>query len=334
MGFLRRLLGSKASAASSGSTRDLSPLPLTWRDDTTMPIADWEAARESGPPRGDDGAANTYWWRAAWTWVEALRVHLGSAYAIEHSDNFVMLSPLTAKARQLALAYCERSRRRILQSLQGVAASWGHGPHVVLIFDGQDAYYDYIGNYYPERGEFAMSSGMFLQHGYGHFVFDASEPTTMEPIIVHELTHCLLAPLPLPAWLNEGTAVNMEKQLTPNWQDPRQGIFAHREHAKQRAKFWTAATIQQFWSGKSFLRPDEGCSLSYDLAEELTRLIARDFDKYRAYMNAAHRNDAGEKAARAILDFTLGDLAAAVLGPGEWAPDAKSWREGTERGQF
>ena len=109
----------------------------------------------------------------------------------------------------------------------------------------------------------------------------------MEPIIAHELTHCLLAPLKIPAWLNEGTAVNMEKQLCPGAVDRHRGIFVHREAARRRAEFWNAETIQEFWSGKSFNRPDEGCSLSYELAEELTKLIARDYTLYRSYMNDA-----------------------------------------------
>jgi hypothetical protein len=175
---------------------------------------------------------------------------------------------------------------------------------------------------------------MFIQHGYGHFVFRSSSVNTMEPTIAHELTHCLLAPLPIPAWLNEGTAVNMQHQLSPHYVDPRQrGSMLH-EAVRDRAEFWNTETIQQFWSGKSFMRPDKGSALSYDLAEELTKLIARDYDRYRAFMNSANREDAGVGAAASTLGFTLGNLATAVLGEGAWEPDPARWQEGTERGQF
>jgi len=315
------------------SRRPVAP-SLQWREDTTYPIVDWKAAREQFESQAESTAPEDYWSNAAHAWLEALVAHLGDQYTVQESEHFSVLSGLADKQSKLAAEFCERSRRRILRDLEGIAAPWGNGPHVVMIFNTEDEYYEYIGNYYPKTGEFAMSSGMFIQQGYGHFVFVASDLTRMEPIIVHELTHCLLAPLPIPAWLNEGTAVNMENQLSPRYVDPRQGIFVHREIAQKRAAFWNNATIQEFWSGKSFKRPDEGCALSYDLAQELTRLIARDYAKYRAYMNSAERGDAGSQAAIEVLDFALGDLTGAVLGPGTWEPDPEAWNEGTERGQF
>jgi hypothetical protein len=307
---------------------------LQWHDDTTFPIVDWKEAQASFESLEDSTPPGDYWSDVAHAWLEALKAHLGGRYTIQQSEYFAVLSGLQGKQLKLAVDFCERSRRRILRDLAGIATPWGHGPHVVLVFNTEDEYYDYVGNYYPKKGDFAMSSGMFIQHGYGHFVFVASDLTRMEPIIVHELTHCLLAPLPIPAWVNEGTAVNMEKQLTPQWVDPGQGIFVHREIAEKRAAFWNAETIQEFWSGKSFKRPDEGCSLSYDLAQELTRLIARDYSKYRAYMNSALRSDGGSQAAMEAFGFSLEDLTSAVLGPGPWAPDPEAWNAGTERGQF
>jgi len=312
----------------------ISPLHLQWQGDTTMPIVDWKEARLQSKHLEDASALGYFWWSAAMTWLEALRAHMGDRYRIASSNSFAVLSSLEGRPLQLVLESCERYRKRILHSLDGIASSWGHGPHVVLIFDDIDAYYDYVGNYYPDGGTYAMSSGMFIQHGYGHFVFRSSSVNNMEPTIAHELTHCLLAPLPIPAWLNEGTAVNMQHQLTPRYVDPRQRSSMLREAARDRAEFWNADTIQEFWSGKSFLRPDKGNSLSYALAEELTRLIARDFDSYRAFMNSAHRDDAGVEAAASTLGFTLGNLAGAVLGDGAWEPDPTRWQEGTERGQF
>lgn len=336
MQFLRRIFkrtDNSLAADAANHGRQISPLHLEWRSDTTMPVADWNAAHRQAKQHQDGSALDDYWWSAAFAWLEALRAHLGDHYRIESSDSFAVLSSLEGRQLQLAIASCERYRKRILRSLDGIASSWGHGPHVVLIFDDIDTYYNYVGNYYP-GGTFAMSSGMFIQHGYGHFVFVRSDLDVMEPIMAHELTHCLLAPLPIPAWLNEGAAVNMEKQLVPHYADPRHRGSMHQEAGRDRAEFWNAQTIQEFWSGKSFLRPDKGSSLSYDLAEELTRLIARDYDHYRAFMNSADRKDAGIEAAAATLGFTLGDLAGAVLGEGSWEPDPLAWQEGTEQGQF
>ncbi|MBN8886414.1 MAG: hypothetical protein J0I77_11890 [Rudaea sp.] len=334
MGLLSRIFRTGGNSADTDAApRRRQPIAgeLPWRADASVPIVDWPAAHRQMPSGAD---ADDYWWSVALGWLDALRIRLGPQYAIEQSDSFAMLSSLQGRTLQLAMACCERYRRRILRDLDGIATAWGRGPHVVLIFDALDEYYDYVGNYYPQQGEFAMSSGMFIHHGYGHFVFQASEMAAMEPVIAHELTHCLLAMLPIPAWLNEGTAVNMEQALAPRSVDPRRGIFSHRETAQKRTAFWNAETIQQFWSGKSFKRPDEGCSLSYELATEMTLLIAKDPQRYRAFMNSAHWKDAGQDAATQTLGYALEDVAAAVLGDGPWRPEPAKWIEGTELGQF
>jgi hypothetical protein len=316
-------------------TRSMSLVELAWRSEATMPIADWRDAWERVDAIHEEAAVEQFFWNAAFTWLDALRGHLGNTrYRIDQTASFLVLSSLENRKLQLALEFCERSRRRILRMLADVAQDKGYGPHVVLIFDSIDEYYDYVSNYHAKGGTYSMSSGMFIQRGYGHFVFVASDMYAMEPIIAHELTHCLLASLPIPAWLNEGTAVNVEKQLVPENLDPRRGIFEHREARKKRSMFWTEETIQEYWSGKSFRRPDEGCSLSYELAEQMTRLIARNNGEYRAYMNSAQRDDAGAAAATELLGYTLEELATAVLGPGRWAPAPEKWHAGTEAGQF
>jgi hypothetical protein len=309
-------------------------LDLEWRTDATMPIVDWRAAHVQARQFQGATALRDFWWSAAFGWLEALRACLGDRFRIEVSGSFAVLSSLPERQCKLAIASCERYRKEILRLLEGVATAWGHGPHVVLVFEDIDQYYDYVGNYYPKEGTFAMSAGMFIQHGYGHFVFVASKMDAMEPTIAHELTHCLLAPLPLPAWVNEGTAVSMERFLCPRYADPRQGLVRLQERARDRAEFWNAETIQEFWSGRSFLRPDRGSALSYELATEMTRLIGRDYPRYRSFMNAASRKDAGISAAATAFEYSLGDLAGAVLGAGHWEPDPDAWLEGTEKGQF
>lgn len=333
MGFLGRLFNRQGKLPDMDGPRIL-PLELEWQADMSMPVVDWKAAWRQAKARENDVAPRDFWWSAATAWLDALRLHLGDGFTIANSRHFTMLSNMPERTGRLTLESCERFRKRILHALDGVASSWGHGPHVVLVFDDIDQYYDYVGNYYPKEGTFAMSSGMFIQHGYGHFVFVASMLDAMESTIAHELTHCLLAPLPIPAWLNEGTAVNMEHQLVPHYVDPRHRSSVLKESVRERREFWNATTIQEFWSGKSYLRPDKGSGLSYDLGAELTRLIARDYDRYRTFMNAAHCDDAGAAAAESILGFTLGDLAGAVLGDGDWEPDPGAWAAGTEKGQF
>jgi hypothetical protein len=103
--------------------------------------------------------------------------------------------------------------------------------------------------------------------------------------------------------------------------------------AAKHAAFWNAETIQEFWSGKAFRRPDEGNVLSYDLAKRITARAANGDAAFRAFVRAAHVDDGG-LAAQAALGYPLEHLILAMLGEGEWAPDPPRWREGVERGQF
>jgi len=335
MGLFSRLLRPKEKLQPQpADASEHSLVSMLWRADASMPIPDWEAIATSAPPETDTDASQKYWSDAALHWLNALHDHLGHAYSISTSEHFAMLAAVDPTTSRLALEACERTRKRILKALPGIAKDSGYGPIVVLIFDTADAYYAYIGNYYPEEGEFAQSSGMFLQNGYGHFVFVSEDMARMEPVIAHELTHSLVSHLPLPAWLNEGTAMGMEKRLNPELAHPRYALYSQNEMTEKHAKFWNEATIQEFWSGKSFLQSGEGPSLSYDLGENLTRLVSRDYETFVAFANAATYEDAGARAAHEKLGIELEACAAAVLGPGLWRPEPSRWREGVERGQF
>jgi hypothetical protein len=129
--------------------------------------------------------------------------------------------------------------------------------------------------------------------------------------------------------LNEGLAVNTEHRFVR----PRP-LYRPQELEFLFARFWNAATIQEFWTGKSFIRPDDGQALSYELARLLVQLLGKDYDALTRLCETATFQDGGEAAAKMVLGMGLDDLAAVVLGPGEWTPSPESWTDGTEKGQF
>jgi hypothetical protein len=142
--------------------------------------------------------------------------------------------------------------------------------------------------------------------------------------VVHELTHCLVRHLPIPAWLNEGLAVNTEHRfVTPR---PR---YRANELQYLFARFWTPSTIQEFWSGKSFLRPDDGQPLSYELARLLVHLLDKDYDVLARFCATASHEDGGEGAAMSVMGASLEEIAAVVLGSGAWKPQPASSRMAT-----
>lgn len=332
MSFLSRLTGSSTPDESSfEASQPIEASLMHWRADTALPLPDWNAMQ--APVDAFGGALHIFWSGAARAWLEELGATLGKHYAITESKNFMWLAALRTREQQIALNYAEQTRRRILQFLTGIARDDGYGKTVILVFDSMERYYDYIAHYYPdspEHGEFAFSGGMFIDDGYGHFVFVADDLQRLEPVIAHELTHCLVRHLPLPAWVNEGIAVNTEQRLCP----PQGSMFTLDELREKHLLFWNDETIQEFWSGKSWLRPDDGNLLSYDLAKTFITLAARDWNAFVPFINAADSADAAEAAARQYLGYSVAHLAEAVLGVDRWVPDPARWSEGVERGQF
>jgi hypothetical protein len=329
MGFFTRFFQQNVPSRSE-SSRAHAVARVAWWEGTTMPIPDWTETAKSRPANADVPTLDAFWLDAARQWLDRLKTHLDGDYAIDASPHFLLLSTLGRTLAPLTLEVCERSRKRIFRTLANIADQRGRGPHVVLVFATEDEYYAYVDHYYTAPGTYAMSSGMFLRKGYGHFVFPSTDPSQIEPTIGHELTHCLLSHLPLPLWLDEGMAVTMEKHLNPTHDNPRYALYSPREMIERRAKFWNADTIQEFWSGRSYSRPDEGSALSYDLGERLVRLISREYSAFTAFANAAKFRDAGANAAIEKLGLRLEDCVTAVLGDGDWRPDPSRWTSESE----
>ncbi|MGE3431236.1 MAG: hypothetical protein AB7I22_09535 [Ramlibacter sp.] len=245
----------------------------------------------------------------------------------------ILVSTLPAHVADATLAYVNKTVQRIVQVLDGVAAvpEWGYD--ILIVFDDDEAYYCYVAHYYPDAGEFAASSGMYINAGCGHFVTVKADLRAIEPVIAHELTHACLSHLPIPAWLNEGLAVNTELPLCPPAQAPANPLQMHARHLK----FWGVEEIQEFWSGKSFLRNDEGNELSYDLARVLVSQFAADWETFRPFALAADLADGGASAATQNLGIDLGAAVCAVLerqADPAWAPRPQAWPGDPERGAF
>jgi hypothetical protein len=327
LGWLRGKRATNDTASVVALSAPLARDQMAWLQATRLPIPDWE--RQTWPQTQDDAALHAHANGMAAAWIDATAAVLPQGYHRSESDNFMLLSSLEERPARLLLDYLERSRRRVLATLPGITADHGHGKTVVMVFAGEDSYYDYVAHYGSESSEpEAFSGGMFIDAGYGHFVFAQGPFESMEPVVVHELTHCLVRHLDIPAWLNEGLAVNTEHRFTrasPRWRP--------NELRYLMEQFWTPQTIQEFWTGASFRRPDDGQPLSYELAKLLVQLLDKDYELLARYCNAASREDGGAQAALEVLGTDLAELAACVLGPGDWLPQPVRW-SGTEKGQF
>lgn len=268
-----------------------------------------------------DSERDRVWRGHGHRWLSSIVAALGSDFALHEVGDFWIVSSQPQKEIDRVGRLLQSARRRILSDLDGIARDPQHSRLAVLWLDNEDVYYDYISSTYPDAGEFAFSGGSFLSGGYPHFVFPHyDEFAELERVMSHELTHALVSHLPLPLWLNEGIAVTMEEAIAG-------GMHARRtvELLDEHPNFWNEETMQEFWSGASFSRPDEGNALSYGLAHLLTTNLAHDFHRFRGFTLAANASDAGESAARDQLGVSLGDIVGALFGEGDWVPQPERW---------
>ena len=279
------------------------------------------------PDAAADAWVHDYFDAAARTWLDALAAALPADYRQSGTADFLLLSAQPPREAALVLLSCTQALRAIRASLGPLAHDGGYGRHVVLVFASQDDHYAYLSEYARDGEETPMSSGVFINAGYGHFASWHDGLDELEAVVVHELTHALLAHLPMPDWLHEGFAVNVERTLLPRLADPRLALYRPDEMAARHADWWNATTIQAFWSGAAFHTAGDGVDLAYDLARAITVLAAREDEAaFRAFSAAAHRKDAGRDSALGTLGYPLERLVEAVLGEGDWAPMPGLWK--------
>lgn len=265
---------------------------------------------------------NSFWWGIAQKWMEHHCEAAGRTYWCMRSENFLLASPLEKGPAANLIAFAERARRGILKALNGLVATDGLGPHVVLVFDTEDEYYEYIAPFYAEGGHYAVNSGVHLNPGYGHFALPRREPDLLETVVAHELTHALVSHLPLPRWLNEGIAVNLESSLCPRYGRRLELSWIERHRAS-----WDGASVQEYWSGLAFHRPDKFSELSYELAWITVRSLAEDYQLFRQFASEASFEDAGQSASLKAFGHGLGRHFEALLGEGDWDPDPTNWNQ-------
>ncbi len=289
----------------------LPPLVLTehlnWHQG--LPIPDWPAIYAWLNASTDESTQNTAYSACQRAWLLHLAEALEPAYHLVESDRGMVLSSLEPQVARATLAFMERTLKRISWTLDGVAKIPPYGKDILIVLDEPDDYYRYVSHCYPEDGEFAFSGGMYISAGYGHFVTIKDDLSRIEPVIAHEMTHACLAHLRLPLWINEGLAVNTEHKLAGRGAS----LWTPQEMREKHLRFWGEAEIQEFWSGISFQRPDDGNPLSYDLARILVAQLARDWPRFRQFAVAAEQGDGGARAACEAFGVSLGQLFATLF---------------------
>lgn len=274
----------------------------------------WEYIDNNYPD--DPDVLHSLWIDIAKYWLNKLIAIKHTHYSIVESDNFVILSSQSLRYTDLFLSFLERKRKKILSLLKNIASDNGYGKHVVIILDDMDSYIEHISPYYPEDGEFGLSSGIYLNHGYGHFIFPYENLDTAESVATHEMTHALLSHLYLPRWLDEGLATNIENALTGG-----SPLRMTPDIQQRHRDFWNSETIQNFWMGDSFSQAGEAQELSYHLAQLILSILAKNYDALIAFVNNANFEDAGNQAIEESYGLSLNKLIQEFIGVGNWTPN-------------
>ncbi len=289
-----------------------------------FPILDWQALARWSDTAASAEEASQAFELGIRTWLLVMTGYCGDRFRLYETEDAFIVSPLENATLIATAAFIASTRRRIHQVLAGVAVFGEHEKSILLVLHNEDAYYDYLAAHYPDDGEFAKSGGCFINAGCPHFVVAMADLSTIEPVIAHEMTHSAVGHLPLPRWLDEGLAVNTEQRLTgvPNL------LLTPRELRAKHLEYWGATEMQEFWSGDSFFRMDDGNLLSYELARILVAHLSSDWDRFKAFVTTAQRGDGGATAARDYLGIELGALVCALLeqpATADWEPDPGQW---------
>jgi hypothetical protein len=282
----------------------------------------WNEIEECAP----EAERPVLWKAVVLAWVAQVQTHLGEKYVTWETDRFLYVSDAGVEVVQDADTTCTTAIERIEASLVGLPVDPVHGmsKRVVLLFADIDAYCRYIA-YFHAEGESPMSSGICLDRGgYPHIAIPATDVSTDQLALAHELTHLWVSHLPLPLWLNEALAMRMEQIVCGQ-----QPLHLDRDILDRHSNHWNEETIQEFWTGASWQIPGESHELSYALAQllwlKIETVLAPPRPKLVEFIAQATLDDAGESAFQSAFDASLGDLVASILGEGPWSPAPDAW---------
>lgn len=281
--------------------------------DARFPKPDWNAVHATAPDDADPAALDAFWTEHGREFVHLLKRALGEGYQGYESKNFWLVSREPADTCRRLVAWAETTAAKVKTMLKVDPAGHLFGKCPILVLHDLATYDEYFAGYLAD-GEYAGSGGVYLNHGYGHFVFSFLDMSQAETVMAHELAHVYVGHLPIPKWLNEGVAQLCEISLTgrdhTRYDEIKESIDAH----------WNDESIQDFWNGSGFMKNNESQLHCYHLAKVLTFKLARQRDRFHKFLHEAHADDAGEAALGLHWNLRLQDLVADYLGEGDWQP--------------
>jgi hypothetical protein len=291
---------------------NISAIQGGWLDSGAYPQPDWKLISGYIKQCFSPEEQPELWRRAAMQWVRGIGAVAGPQYRVYESKNFVVLTARPPDSAKLFLGACENALVQLRELLGALGWRWTDGKHVVLMFEDLDLYNGYVAYFDSERDAFTWWPGTSLNRGYCHIALAPCRHPVA--VVVHQLARLALVSWGLPRWLGEGLAINTEETV-----NRKKTIQWNSELAASHKAHWNRDTIQDFWTGKSFM-DSETSQVSYSLAQILVSNMREDFGNLEEFIKNADYADAGEASAFAHLGATLSEIASTFLGPGDWGP--------------
>ncbi len=304
----------------------LSDIP----DAVHLPRVNWNVVGEWVEHRIPVAERSQAWQELAMEWLDQLDRALGQRYRLVISDNLMLFAPESYDQATLLVDFAEAALKEIVGAIGSLSQEARQGPLLILLFEDADTYCLYTSPFDPE-GEFFRSGGMCLRDGYTHIALRPSPLNTLQPAMLHEITHACLSHLNLPLWLEEGIT-----QLAEEATVPASSRFAlSREDAALLRGYWQEHGLNEFWWGRGFFLTGDGQHSNYQLAQVLFRLIVADHRQLMPeFVRRASADDAGDCAAREVLGKSLAEIAGQFLGQGDWQPRPIDCPTYIQRGNF
>jgi hypothetical protein len=101
-----------------------------------LPIPDWANCDPDTP--ADHQAAHVHWCHVAASWLARLGGEFSEPLILRESEHFFALSALMQRETEVLLDYAERTRKRVLSTLAGIASAEGFGKDIVMVLPSPD----------------------------------------------------------------------------------------------------------------------------------------------------------------------------------------------------
>lgn len=305
---------------------NLSEIPDAYQ----LPRPDWHVVSRWITENVPEANRPKAWSDIAGQWLENLNNALGDAYQIKQSEHFLLFAPRDSELADPLLRCGELGLTEIEGALGCLAKELQTGPIAILFFADNKTYGRFVTPFDSDLG-FLRSTGVCFQEEYVHIAIRPGRLEEVQRTLLHELTHACLAHLTLPKWLEEGITQMAEEAVVPQWSQ----FQLSADTATTLKTAWRDHGLGEFWWGQAFSMEHHCQGYSYQLAEVLFRLLVSDHRRALPdFVRHAHRDDAGETAARQYLGKGLADLAEQFLGPGDWGPTPPDAASFCQRGRY